>query len=206
MTNARDLKLDVATGLPILQQDHSLLPVVSAMLGSPLRVLDFGGGAGIDFNYLYHALAQPRLRYTVVELPALCSVGRALWCDDERIEFRDDLPDGGERFDLVYSWSAVHYHPQPFDLLKSFARYQPKAILIAHTHMTSRDSFVRGQISDGGTFPCWVLSIGDINRVVEESHHNRPRSTITTLTAMRRSFMCPIAPAFFYCRGNRKFD
>jgi len=52
-------KLDDANGMPILLQNRNLLPVVAAMIDSasetPLRILDFGGGVGVDFRYLPYA-------------------------------------------------------------------------------------------------------------------------------------------------------
>jgi putative methyltransferase (TIGR04325 family) len=164
--SAANPTLDNATGLPILQQDHSLLPVVAAMLGPPLRVLDFGGGAGIDFNNLCRAAKVEIANYTVVEMPALFAAGVRLWHADSRITFQTEMPHEGT-FDLVYSWAAVYLHPSPLDLLRRFASYRPKAILLAHTPMTARRSFVRGQVRTT-TFPSWVLSIPELEETMAE--------------------------------------
>jgi putative methyltransferase (TIGR04325 family) len=170
--NAIRPKMDELSGTPILRQHHALLPTVVSMTADrskTFRVLDFGGGAGLDYSNLSYAIprSQP-ISYTVVELPALCNAGRKLWSGDSRIAFSETLPPTGTEFDLVYSWSALEFHAQPLEVLEKFASYKPKAILIAHTPMVSASAFVRGQYDarSNSLFPVWVLSIAELERVL----------------------------------------
>jgi putative methyltransferase (TIGR04325 family) len=161
-------KLDDANGMPILLQNHDLLPVVAAMIDSAndnqsLRILDFGGGVGVDFRHLpYATKLRQRLSYTVVELPQVCDAGRALWRDDARITFRSELPPADARFDIVYSSSALQYAREPIALLKQFTTYEPRAILLIMTPMTQRKAFVRAQVTGKTPFPAWVLSVSEV--------------------------------------------
>lgn len=93
--------LDPATQLPLLRNGHDLLPLVTAMINSdgPIKILDFGGAAGIDYGNVIRALPK-EIRYTIIDLPAVCTRGRQIWQDDARIRFCDELPVGDERFDI----------------------------------------------------------------------------------------------------------
>jgi putative methyltransferase (TIGR04325 family) len=102
---ARSPRIDQASGLPVLRLNHQLLPLVAAILSetlSPLRILDFGGAAGVDYQNVLHALPNAQdIKYHVVDLPAVCGVGRRKWRDDARISFHETVPDAEARFDLT---------------------------------------------------------------------------------------------------------
>jgi putative methyltransferase (TIGR04325 family) len=150
------------------------MPLVTALLadqrqtGQPFRILDFGGAAGIDFANLVTAVGDTsNIRYHVVDLPKVCAVGRVKWQDDARISFYDMLPASAE-FDLVYGWSSIHYVADPLHLLTQFTSYSPRAILIAGSPFTSGKAFVRAQLNQSVRFPQWVLSLGDVERRMNE--------------------------------------
>jgi putative methyltransferase (TIGR04325 family) len=134
-----------------------------------LRVLDFGGAAGLDYIGLQASAGHPATHYCVVELPEICKHAREAWVErgDHGVIFRTDLPPASERFDIVYAWSAVHCVPKPFDVLARFVEYQPRAILLVHHPMTKLASFVRGQRGDGGYYcPRHVLSLCDVEQAL----------------------------------------
>ncbi|MFZ0236427.1 MAG: methyltransferase domain-containing protein [Xanthobacteraceae bacterium] len=164
------MKRDDASGLMIFRHDHAMLPVVAAMLGGrDLRVLDFGGAAGLDYVGLRAAVGGIA-HYCVVELPEICQVARDAWAartDGDHLVFREDMPPTSERFDIVYAWSAIHYVRQPLELLASFAAYQPRAILLVY-HAITRElhGFVRGQRGEHYVCPQHVLSLRDIERAL----------------------------------------
>jgi len=166
-------RFDEATKLPRLQRARSLLPLAVAMLASgrlaaPFRILDFGGAAGVDYANLLSAVhLNIDVRYYVVDLPAVCAVGRARWQHDARVSFDETLPPSAA-FDLVYSWSSIHYVPDPLRLLGQFAIYQPAAILLAGSPFTSGRAFVRAQVNQSVPFPQWVLSLPDVEHCMRE--------------------------------------
>jgi putative methyltransferase (TIGR04325 family) len=167
---ARGPSRDEATNLPRLRRARSLLPLVAALLAAkrqtnePLRILDFGGAAGIDFANLIAAIRDTsNIRYHVVDFPKVCAVGRAKWREDVRISFCDTLPISAQ-FDLVYGWSSIQYVANPLELLTQFATYSPRAILIAGSPFTAGEAFVRAQVNQSVPFPHWVLSLGDVER------------------------------------------
>ena len=139
-------KREEAAGLIILRRSHWLLPVVVGLLSKrdePVRILDFGGGGGVDFVAVKET-SDAQLQYHIVEMPEICEAGRKLWPNEPAIRFSEGLPESG-KFDIVYSWSAVHYVSDPLDLLARFTGYRPEAILIVHSPFSQR-SFVRAQV------------------------------------------------------------
>jgi putative methyltransferase (TIGR04325 family) len=171
---SRGPSLDEATNLPCLRRAHSLMPLVAAILATkrqatgPFQILDFGGAAGVDFVNLMSAVHLPTdVRYHVVDLPKVCAVGRTKWQQDARISFDDTLP-ASAQFDLVYSWSSIHYLPDPLQLLGQFASYSPTAILLAGSPFTSGQAFVRAQVNQSVQFPQWVLSLLEVERRMRE--------------------------------------
>ena len=162
------MKHDDGNGLMIFRRGHDLLPVVAAMLGGrDLRVLDFGGAAGLDYVGL-NAGVGAVAHYCVVELPEICEAARDAWPggDGGRLVFREELPPPSERFDIVYAWSAVYLVPKPLELLSRFTEYRPRAILLVN-HPVSRDQgFVRGQRGVHYFCPTHVLSMRDIENAL----------------------------------------
>jgi putative methyltransferase (TIGR04325 family) len=157
-----------AAGLVILRRSHWLLPLAVGMLSAgtePVRILDFGGSGGIDFAAVKETVGV-RLDYRIVEMPAICAAGRKLWPDEPDISFLERLPDDGA-FDIVYSWSAIHYVPDPLELLVRFTRYNPKAVLIVHSPFSKR-AFVRGQVQGAAMLPHWVIGSPDAERVMRQ--------------------------------------
>lgn len=163
------IKHEEAADLAILRRSHSLLPAVVGMLApfsEPVRILDFGGSGGIDYLNLKKTIAA-NVRYHIVDLPAICDAGRELWPNDLALSFSEALPDD-EQFDLVYSWSAVHYVPDPLALLVRFTQYRPKAILIVHSPFARR-GFVRAQSQGSFRFPQWVVSLPDAEQAMKKA-------------------------------------
>lgn len=157
-------RLDPATALPLLDQHRELLAMAVALLtrtGETLRILDFGGAAGVDFRNLLNALPSADVRYDIVDFPEVCEKAASHWSAEPRISFHTALPEGAT-VDLVYSWSAIQYVPEPLGLLRRFAEYGPRAILIVGSPFTSGKAFVREQLNRQRPFPQWVLSLPEV--------------------------------------------
>ena len=159
-------KREEAVGLVILRRSHSLLPLAVGMLAGskqPLRILDFGGSGGIDYAMVKETVGA-EVRYHIVDVPAICAAGRKLWPNEPQLSFAEELP-SDEIFDIVYSWGAIHYVPNPLDLLVRFTRYKPQIILVVHSPFALRN-FVRAQVQDSICLPHWVISLPDAERVM----------------------------------------
>lgn len=148
-------------GIPDLHvRAKNLLPAIIAALqkgDAALRVLDFGGGAGIDFCNVVAACGEraANIQYTVVEFPETCVKARTLWEHEPRISFVESLPLAGE-FDLVCAWGAIQYVEDVAALLRQFAAYSPRAIVIQWTPFSEK-AFVRLQRNTASPIPQHVL-------------------------------------------------
>lgn len=157
-------RLDPATGLPLLDQHRELLPMAVALLARkdrPFSILDFGGAAGVDFRNVLNALPRADVRYNIVDLPEVCDKARPLWRAEPRISFETSLSEEAA-YDLVYSWSAIQYVPEPLALLRRFTQYGPRAILLVGSPFTAGKAFVREQLNRSRPFPQWVLSLPEL--------------------------------------------
>jgi putative methyltransferase (TIGR04325 family) len=162
-------RTDVATGLPLIDQHRELLPMAVTLLATnkqPLNIMDFGGAAGVDFKNLLRAMPCANVTYCVVDLPHVVESARALWRGDTRISFQATLPEHA-RFDIVYSWSAIQYFPDPLSLLRRFAGYRPRVILIVGSPFICGKAFVREQLNRSKPFPQWVLSLREVTDMLK---------------------------------------
>lgn len=150
----------------------SLLPVVSSLLAmnkSPVRILDFGGAAGLDFaNLMALTGGAIDFKYHVVDMPEVCESAQKIWADDPRISFSSELPSSGE-FDLVYAYGAIHYVEDYKNLMLKFASYKPAAMLFCKHPIHTGNTFVRCQTNLGPNLqlPQWALSLQEISDILQ---------------------------------------
>lgn len=149
----------------VMPHSKNLLPMLIAGRGRPVRILDFGGAAGLDFGNLSASLgAIPKdVSYMVVDTPGTCAAGRSIW-EGENVSFTSEFPAETERFDIVYAYSAIQYLHDFRDGLRKFVAYQPEAILLCHHPIYFGDSFVRCQsnMGPGLEVPQWVFGFDDL--------------------------------------------
>lgn len=138
----------------------ALLSTVLGTMSGPKSVLDFGGGTGCDFAYLVDRTDNPDLSYTVIDTPAACKVGRAIWSNDKRICFSDAAPEAAT-FDVVYSAGALMYAADPISLLERFTEYKPRIVLLCR-HPFAERAFVRCQVNMAAPIAQWVLSLPEV--------------------------------------------
>lgn len=153
----------------IMPHSKSLLPMLIASRKKPIRILDFGGAAGLDFGNLSASLgAIPRdVSYVVVDMPGTCEVGRTTW-QKEKVTFISELPPETERFDIVYAYSSFQYLDDFREGLKKLAAYRPEAILLCHHPVHFGKSFVRCQSNMGAGLevPQWVFGFDDLTEAM----------------------------------------
>ncbi len=141
---------------PAAVTTDSALPFVAALVARrdrPLRILDFGGGAGTGFVPLTVMLPEGQpLDFVVVENEAICRVGRDLFAGDPRVSFVTELPTHGT-FDIVYAGSAIHYVDDWLDKLARFAALQPQYVLFADLPAGDIKTFVTAQLFHGSRIP-----------------------------------------------------
>jgi putative methyltransferase (TIGR04325 family) len=152
--------------------EHSLLALLCAVVGwqrGSVSVLDFGGGAGVDYVYLRQALARgPGVEYHVVELPALCARAPELYPDDRRIHFHAALPEGAGSFDVIHLSSSLQYVEDYAGLIARLCRYAPRFLLFTTLSAGDFPTFASAQKNlDGTVLPYWFLNLREVISLCE---------------------------------------
>ena len=140
------IKADV---LNRLQSDtptaHSMLGVLSAAVQAPVKIMDFGGGAGQGYIELKKNAKNQNIEYTIVELPKICAIGEELFRDQERILFTDHIPDS--LFDIIYMNSCLQYIDDWQDLLRNMLKCKPEYFLLERASIGMQKDFITSQIN-----------------------------------------------------------
>jgi putative methyltransferase (TIGR04325 family) len=138
----------------------SFIAAVAARRDRTLRILDFGGGLAASYLPLVAMLpdGQP-LEYIIVEDDTVSREGHALFEQDKRVWFRSDLPDPGDRYDIIHCGSSLHYVDDWRDMLGRLAKIRPEYMLFADLPAADNCSFVTTQFYYGGRIPVhfWKL-------------------------------------------------
>lgn len=162
--------------LPPVIGDNALLPLLAVAAGNAgrLKVLDFGGGAGISFVHLVATLSRPeRIEYHIVESRRLCEQGAHLFAGDARIRFHSSLPSALPELDIVYINSAMQYVEDYRALLEALCRLSPRFILLARCSAGVTPTFATAQTNHPGSrIPCWFVNVREIESVLERSGYS----------------------------------
>lgn len=148
-------------------RDGGLLALLAATVqtdSQPTRIVDFGGGAGIDY-VLLRALIRSRpftLDYTVVERPIMCELARVLHRSPE-IRFVSALDAVREKPDVVYTSAALAYVEPWRDVLSQLMALRPTYIVLANTFCGSFPTYATAQQNvRPDILPCWFLSLDEL--------------------------------------------
>jgi putative methyltransferase (TIGR04325 family) len=152
--------------------EHSLLPLLAAIVGHQqgrVRILDFGGGAGIGFVHVAHALASDiTLDYHVIELPLMCERAPKLFAGDGRIRFHDRLPKDLGSIDIVHLSTCLQYIEDSNGLLRSLCRYQPAYVFLAKLSAGDFPTFVSAQQNlEGNVLPYRFFNVAELVGLME---------------------------------------
>ncbi len=141
----------------------ALFWLLSLSRQGPLRVVDFGGGAGQAYYQYRPLLGNTAIsEWTVVELPASIEFGRRL--ADKRgaegLSFAEALTSGGE-YDVLLAAGSIHYWEGPITELSSVLGRLPDHVIINRSPFRSeRGSFITVQRGASWAVPCLVRNLG----------------------------------------------
>lgn len=150
--------------------EQSVLPVIAGIVSAEfgrVRVLDFGGGIGIDFLRLCTALPEAsRIQFTVIESPRVSVAGRREFAEDDRIHFQSRLPQR-LRSDIVHIGSSLQYIRDWQRVLLDLVRVaRPRYFLFTDLPAGDIPTFASAQIYYGSTIPYWFFNVSDILAVM----------------------------------------
>jgi putative methyltransferase (TIGR04325 family) len=138
----------------LLRGDNLLLPLLVSVLAcekQEIRILDLGGGAGVDYLHLRIAASGlTNYEYHVVESEKICGKGRLIHGSDSRITFHVSLPDPGRSFDIVHMDSVLQYIENYPSLLSTLCRYKPRFFIFVRLPAGEVPSYVSKQVNVAG--------------------------------------------------------
>lgn len=149
-------------------EEDAFLPLLASVIaernGGTLRILDFGGGAGISFVHLTSGLARrARLDYHVVELEWACEAGRRLFADDARIQFHTALPETLPDIDIVLMKGVLMSVEDYAGLLKRICGYRARFLFIVNLAAGGFPTFASAQRNlPGIVLPHWFFNLDEI--------------------------------------------
>lgn len=143
-----------------------LLPVVVASAAAEngdVAVLDIGGGGGSEFLGVAAALPENiGLSYHVVDVAALCAVGREILPDDSRLTFHTEIPAIGS-IDVVHLGSMLQYVDDWRSFVASILSLGAKFVLISDSYTGDVDTFVTIQNLWGSKVPFRILNRAELD-------------------------------------------
>jgi len=134
----------------------TLLGVECAKSAEPVRVLDFGGAAGVHYFVAKQAHPTRALRWAVVETPAM--VKAAAIHADKELQFFADLTEAIawlDGLDLFHSNSAIHYVPEPEPMLARLVELKAPFMLWARIFLGDKREQIlqKSRLADNGPGP-----------------------------------------------------
>ncbi|MBM3484668.1 MAG: methyltransferase, TIGR04325 family [Alphaproteobacteria bacterium] len=148
--------------LPPAHDRPTVLPALLAVMpGGPVRVIDFGGGAGM--SYLQAARSAPGrvASWTVVERPALCSRLSSLHGVDDPIRFVPSISAAG-RADLAVFASSLHYAEDWRRPLAEVAAAGCGTVLLEEVPAVSVPSFATAQRYHEHRIAVWMIGLAEL--------------------------------------------
>lgn len=161
-----------------VQGDDALLPFLVSIIGSSrveLRIVDFGGGAGL--SYAMTRAAVPRdtlLDYIVVELPNVVQEGTKLFFGDSAIRFVEEIPESLPSIDVIFISTALQYAPDWKRTLQRLARLGPRYFLLTRLSAGDVPTYVAAQVNyENARIPYRFLNLEEFTQAMHELGYAR---------------------------------
>lgn len=136
--------------------DYIIIPFSAGLLAArgKLSILDFGGGPGITYLELKHALASMHgLTYHSLDHEDVCAIGHETLGEEAAAIFRCNMNELDARYDLVHFGSVLQYIDDLPGLLSTIKEKEPSHILVSDAMAGSGRSFVTMQDYYGQKHP-----------------------------------------------------
>ena len=124
---------DILPGEPLLP---TLTGVAAAGDKAPLRVIDFGGAAGLHYFVAKEAFPNRSFRWAVIETEQMAEKAAALANDE--VQFFTRLENGMSwlgGIDLMHCVGALQYVPEPTETLEALLALKGDVCLLPYTYM-----------------------------------------------------------------------
>ncbi len=132
--------------------DYPVLFHLAGIIGDCRSVLDLGGNVGnLFYCYSQHLSFAPDLRWTVCDVPEMCTLGAAIAAQrgETRLHF-DGNADSFGGADLLLASGCIHYFEKPLAGMIASARVKPTHVIVNRTPLTDGETTVT--VQDAGKF------------------------------------------------------
>lgn len=169
----RDVSLRPEAHVP---RDGGLLAMLASSLArpeQPVRIVDFGGGAGVDYILLRHVTrGRPfALDYLVIDHEVTCAQARALHRDGGDIRFAPSL-DEVTAADIVHASASLPYVEDWRAMLARLFGFGATYVMISNVMVGTAPTFVTGQYNLGSsTVPYWFFGRQDLLAVADTARY-----------------------------------
>jgi len=158
---------------PDVINDYALLAQLASVArqrSGNLKVLDFGGGVGINYVHLLSGLGEvPALDYHIVELEWACRAGPRLYPGDGRIHFHRTLPEALPDLNILYMSGVLPYIEDYAGLLRTLCAYRAEYFLISDLPAGAFATYASAQKNVRGTLmPSWFFNANEILEIMRQ--------------------------------------
>ena len=142
----------------------SLLPLLTAVVKTKyekMRILDFGGGLGIDYLRTINSQTNSETYYYhIVENEILCDHGNRLFDQDRNIVYHLSILTDC-KFDIIYSSSSVQYVEDWKGIITQFSSVSTQYLLLTDLPAGDIPTFATAQNYYGSKIPSWFFNISE---------------------------------------------
>lgn len=127
-----------------------LIPYMCGINKDGWKVLDWGGGIGLDYYRLSQHTNLNIENYTVVENRSFISKLNSKTDTTKVLQFSSFVPD--KYFDIFYSVNSIHYLSDPISSMNDFIlKCKPKSIVLGGVLISNTIKFYTNQVRDDST-------------------------------------------------------
>lgn len=186
---ASSLRAQLERGELEVPEERSQLSVLVGAIssrGTTVRIIDVGGGLGIDYLFLRAAVPdlQGRVIYQIVESPGLCDLGTEMYRDDPSVQFLQQIPAERDGVDIVHANGVLQFVEDFRGFIKGLAEVAAPYLSLVGMPLVSRPTYASGQQNvPGSVIPSWFLNRGDVEHALESQRYR-----IVTRTRQARVF------------------
>ena len=152
-------------------QDFIMSLVGGILLSSTdndFQILDFGGGMAASYFPLISSVPNPeRVGFHIVEVQAICNLGRKLLAEFPNLHFHEKLPELSKPIHIVHAGSSIQYIPDWKGLLSDFVNYRPQLLILEDVPAGNIPTFVTTQNFYGKKVRSRFLNINELVDEVE---------------------------------------
>lgn len=146
-----------------LASDDEYFDFIQTLAENELKIIDFGGGLGIHYNYLIRKGISKKMTYYIVEIPEIAKKkvdGVSFFTELGQIRDTDNIT-------VFFSNSGLQYTKNIFDTLLHVCSMRPKYLCFSRIPIINYQTHLSVQHWGGSNIPYWLLNGMDLGTIAE---------------------------------------